>query len=68
METFLGMVVAQKDKCINIHLDNDVKEVILEYFGYIKKSLLPKTVAISPGMAFKAGDVPEQVSQGCETD
>ncbi len=41
METFMGMVVEQEDKCIKIHPDNYVKEVITEYSGYIKKSLRP---------------------------
>ncbi len=31
MQIFLGMVVEQVDKCIKIHLDNYVKEVITEY-------------------------------------
>ncbi len=48
METFLGMVVEQDDKSIKIHLDNYVKEVIPEYSDYIKKSLRPKQVPISP--------------------
>jgi hypothetical protein len=58
METFLGMVAEQNDKSIKI-LDNYVKEVIAEYSGYIKKSLRPKKVQISPGVAFKAEDIPE---------
>ncbi len=57
METFLGMVVEQDDKSIKIHLDNYVKEVIAEYWGYFKKSLRPKKVPISPGVAFKAEDI-----------
>ena len=39
MEIFLGMVVEQEDKCIQIRHDYYVKEVIAEYAGYIKKSL-----------------------------
>jgi hypothetical protein len=40
IEKFLGMVVEQEDKCIKIHLDRYVKEVIAEeYSGNIKKSL-----------------------------
>ena len=31
MKTFLGIVVEQEDKCIKIHQDNYVKEVIAEY-------------------------------------
>ncbi len=59
METFLGMVVEQGDKYLKIHLENYVKEVIAKYSGYIKKPLLPKKVRISPGVAFKAEDVPK---------
>ncbi len=61
METFLGMVVEQEEECIKIHLDNlnYVKEVIVEYSGYIKKSLRPKKVQMSPGpgVTVKAEDV-----------
>ena len=59
METFLGMAVEQKDKSIKIHLDNYIKDVLTEYSAYIKKSLRPKKVPISPGVVFKAGDIPE---------
>ncbi len=44
---------------IKIHLDNYVKDVVAEYAEYIKKDLRPKRVPISPGVAFKAEDVPE---------
>ena len=63
METFLGMAVEQKGKSIKIHLDNYVKEVLAEYADYIKRSLRPMTVPISPGVAFKAEDVPELPDQ-----
>ena len=59
METFLGMAVEQKDKSIRIHLDNYIKDVLTEYSDYIKKSLRPKKVPISPGVVFKAEDIPE---------
>ncbi len=59
METFLGVVAEQDDKCIKIHLDHYVKEVIAVYSGYIKKSLRTKKVPMSPGVAFKAEDVPK---------
>ncbi len=59
METFLGMVVEQDNKCIKIHLGNYVTEVIAEYSGYIKKSLRPKKAPISPGVVFKAEEVSE---------
>jgi hypothetical protein len=48
METFLGMVVEQSDKSIKIHLDNYVKDVVVEYAEYIKKALRPKKKPISP--------------------
>ena len=59
METFLGMAVEQKDKSIKIHLDNYIKDVLMDYSAYIKKSLRPKKVPISPGVVFKAEDTPE---------
>ena len=59
MEIFLSMAVEQKDKSIKIHLDNYIKDVLAKYSDYIKKSLQPKKVPISPGMVFKAEDVPE---------
>ncbi len=52
METFLGMVVEQTEKSIQIHLGNYDKDVVAEYSEYIKKSLLPKKVPISPDVAF----------------
>ncbi len=63
METFLGMVVEQSDKSIKIHLDNYVKDVEPEYGEYIKKALRPKKAPISPDVAFKAEDVPENPDQ-----
>ena len=59
METFLGMAVEQKNKSIKIHLDNYIKDVLTEYSAYIKKSLRPKKVPISPGVVFKAEDIPD---------
>ena len=49
METFVGMAVEQKCKSIKIHLDNYIKDVLTDYSAYIKKSLRPKKVPISPG-------------------
>ncbi len=59
METFLGMIVKQSDKSIKIDLENSVKDVVAEYAEYIKEALRPKRAPISPGVAFKAEDVPE---------
>ena len=59
METFLGMAVEQKGKSIMIHLDNYIKDVLTEYLVYNKKSLRPKKVPISPGVVFKAEDIPD---------
>ena len=61
MEPFLGMAVGQKGKSIKIHLDNYIKNVLTEYSSYIKnlKSLRPKKVPISPGVVFKAEDIPK---------
>ena len=59
METFLGMAVEQKGMSIKIHLDNYIQDVLTEYSAYIKRSLRPKKVPISPGVVFKAEDIPE---------
>jgi hypothetical protein len=48
METLLCKAVEQEDKCVKLQLDNYLKEVMLEYSDYIKKSLRPKKVPISP--------------------
>ena len=58
MEIFLGMAVEQEGMSIKIHLDNYIKDVLTEYSSYIKKSLRPKKVPISPGVVFKAEDIP----------
>ncbi len=42
-----------------IHVDNYVKDVVAEHAKSIQKALRPKKVPISPGVAFKAEDVPE---------
>jgi hypothetical protein len=44
-------------------LDNNVNKVIAEYLGYIKKILRPKKLLISPGVAYKAQDIPELPDQ-----
>ena len=59
LEIFLGMAVEQKNKAIKIHLDNYIKDVLTEYSAFFKKSLRPKKVPISPGVVFKAEDIPE---------
>ena len=59
METFLGMAVEQKNKSIKIHLDNYIKDASTEFSAYIKKSLRPKKVPISPEVVFKAEDIPD---------
>ena len=53
------MAVEQKGRSINIHLDNYIKDVVNDYSSYIKKSLRPKKVPISPGVVLKAEDIPE---------
>ena len=50
METFLGMEVEQPGKVIKLHLDSYIQEVLKDYKEYIKKSLRPKRVPISPGL------------------
>ena len=48
METFLGMEVEQPRKVIKLHLDSYIQEVLTGYKVYIKKSLRPKRVLMSP--------------------
>ncbi len=50
MKTFLGMEVEQDNKTIKLHLDRYVQETLAECKDYIKKSLAPKCVPISPGV------------------
>ena len=58
MKTFLGMEVEQGDAGINLHLDHYVQTVLTEYKDYIKKSLRPKKVPISPGVVLHPDQVP----------
>ncbi len=48
METFLGMEVEQPGEVIKLHLDSYIQEVLKDYKEYIKKSLRPKRVPMSP--------------------
>ena len=59
MKTFLGMEVEQDNKTIKLHLDHYVQEMLAEYKDYIKKSLRPKRVPISPGVILRPEDCPE---------
>jgi hypothetical protein len=58
METFLGMEVEQPGKVIRLHLDTYVQQVLVEYKGYIKKSLRPKRVPMTPGVVLNNDDCP----------
>ncbi len=58
MKTFLGMEVEQGDAGINLHLDHYIQAVLTEYKDYIKKSLRPKKVPISPGVFLHPDQVP----------
>jgi hypothetical protein len=58
METFLGMEVEQPGKVIKLHLDSYIQEVLTEYKEYIKKSLRPKRVPMSPGLVLDNEDCP----------
>jgi hypothetical protein len=59
METFLGMEVEQQSKVIKLHLNSYIHEVLTEYKVYIKKSLRPKRVPMSPGTILKDEDCPD---------
>ena len=58
METFLGMEVEQPGKVIKLHLDSYIQEVLKDYKEYIKKSLRPKRVLMSPGLVLDKTDCP----------
>ena len=58
MKTFLGMEVEQDDTGIKLHLDHYIQTVLSEYTEYIKKSLRPKKVPISPGVVLHLDQVP----------
>ncbi len=58
METFLGMEVEPPGKVIKLHLDSYIQEVLAEYKEYIKKSLRPKRVPMSPGLVLDNEDCP----------
>jgi hypothetical protein len=59
MKMFLGMEVEQDNTTIKLHLDHYVQEMLSEYKDYIKKSLRPKRVPISPGGILRPEDCPE---------
>ena len=43
---------------IKLHLDSYIQEVLNEYTEYIKKSLRPKRVPMSPGLVLNNEDCP----------
>ena len=57
MKTFLGMEVEQSGKTIKLHLDCYIQQVLSDYKEYIKKTLRPKKVPISPGVILDPTDV-----------
>jgi hypothetical protein len=59
METFLGMEVEQPGKVIKLHLDSYIQEVLKDYKEYVKKSLRPKRVPMSPGLVLDNEDCPD---------
>ena len=66
METFLGMEVEQPGKVIKLHLDSYIQEVLKDYKEYIKKSLRPKRVPMSPGLVLDnevCAELPDQRKQ-----
>jgi hypothetical protein len=58
MKSFLGMLVEQGDKKIKLHLDHYVQEMLTKYKNFIKKSLRPKRVPMSPGIILRPEDCP----------
>jgi hypothetical protein len=53
MKTFLGMDIEQSNRSIKLRLDHYVRKKLSEYKTYIKKSLQPKRVPISPSFVQK---------------
>ena len=58
METFLGMEVEQPGKVIKLHLDSYIQEVLKDCKEYIKESLRPKRILMSPGLVLDNPDCP----------
>ncbi len=58
MKTILGMEIEQNNRLIKLHLDHYVCEMLTEYKTYIKDSLQPKRVPISPGVILRLEDSP----------
>jgi hypothetical protein len=54
MESFLGMEAEQLGKVIRLHLDIYIRSVLDEYKEFIKKSLRPKRVPMSPGLVLNS--------------
>jgi hypothetical protein len=58
MKTFLAMEIEQSNRSIKLCLDHYVRKRLSEYKTYIKKSLQPKPVPISPGVILRPEDSP----------
>jgi hypothetical protein len=56
METFLGMEVEQLGKAMKLHLDSCIQSLLAEYKEFLKKSLRPKRVPMSPGLELNNED------------
>jgi hypothetical protein len=53
------MEVEQPGKVIKLYLDSYIQEVLKDYKEYIKKSLQPKRVPMSPGLVLDNEDCPD---------
>jgi hypothetical protein len=58
MKTFLGMEIEQSNRSIKLHLDHYIREMLIEYKAYIKKSLQSKRVPFLPGVILRPEDNP----------
>ncbi len=58
------MKVKPDNKTIKLHLDHYVHDMLTKYKDYIKKSLRPKCVPISPGAILRPEDCPEVPDSG----
>ncbi len=58
MEIFLGMEVEDPGKVIRLYLDKYTRSVLDKYREFIKKSLRPKRVPVSPGLVLNNENCP----------
>ena len=56
------MEVQQQGKVIKLHLDSYIQEVLKDCKEYIKESLRPKRILMSPGLVLDNTDCPDLIT------